>query len=103
MKVKADNGTEYELGFDGLYYWHRSGATAKLLQGHFSSSRTAMDAMRKYNASLAQEVTYSTDALEELNTKSDLLGYADKKGIEIPKKHKSPLAIKKFLQGGYND
>ena len=99
----ADNGTEYKLGFNGFYYWHREGQTAKLLQGNFMSPSDALDALRRYNVSLKQSITYSSSELDELNTKSDLLGYAETRGIEIPKKHKSPLAIKKFLQGGYND
>ena len=101
MNIKADNGTEYELGFDGLHYWHRNGATAKLLQGHFSSSRTAMDAMRKYNVSLTQSIVYTDKDLEDLTKKDELLGYAQKANIEVPEKHKTAGAIKKFLSGGY--
>jgi len=101
LKQIASNGTEYELGYRGSYFWHRSGATAEALQGRFTRIRDAMDAMHKYNASLAQEIVYSDKELEELTKKSELLGYAERNNIEVPSKHKTAGAIKKFLKGGY--
>lgn len=100
-KVTADNGTEYELQYDGFYYWHRSGAVHESLKGSFMSPTDALNRMRKYNASLKQEVIYSEGELDSLNKKAELLGYAEKNDIEIPSEHKSVGAIKKFLQGGY--
>ena len=97
----AVNGTEYELGFNGLYYWHRDGLTASALQGSFVNPTQALDAMRRYNVSFKQEVNLDVTDLEGLEKKADLLGYAEKNNIEVPDKYKAPSAIKKFLQGGY--
>ena len=100
-KVTAKNGTEYELRFNGFYYWHRDGAVHTFLKGSYMSPTDALNKMRQYDASLEQEVVYSDDSLENLTKKSELLGYAKKNAIEIPAEHKSVGAIKKFLQGGY--
>lgn len=102
-KEVAENGTEYKLGFNGLYYWHRDGATAIPLKGSYVTPTQALDAMRRYNVSFRQEVNTDVKDLESLEKKADLLGYAKLNNIEIPVKYKAPSAIKKFLQGGYND
>ena len=99
----ADNGTEYTLEFDGLFRWKRNGATAEGLKGGFLSKREAVYALNRYNASLKPLISTPVGELDSLEKKADLLGYALKEGIEIPVKHKSVGAIKKFLQGGYND
>ena len=100
-KEVAENGTEYKLGFNGFYYWHRDGATAEKLKGSFMSPTDALDAMRRYNVSLKPLISTEVGELDSLVTKADLLGYALLKGIDVPEKHKSTGAIKKFLQGGY--
>ena len=102
-KEVADNGTEYKLSFNGFYYWHRNGATANGLKGSFMSPVDAHDAMRLYNVSMKPLVSTEVGRLDSLEKKADLLGYALLEGIEIPTQHKSVGAIKKFLQGGYND
>ena len=86
-KEVADNGTEYKLGFNGFYYWHRDGATADKLKGSFMCPTDAMDALRRYNVSLQPLVSTEVGTLDSL----------------VPAKHKIPSAIKKFLQGGYDD
>lgn len=100
--VTTKNGTEYTLKFNGMYYWHRDGAVANPLKGSYLSPTDALNTMRIYNASLEQEVNLGVGELGGLTKKADLLGYAKKNGIEIPEKHKSPTAIKKFLEGGYD-
>ena len=100
-KEVAENGTEYKLGFNGFYYWHRDGATADKLKGSFMCPTDAMDALRRYNVSLQPLISTEVGTLDSLVTKADLLGYALLEGIEVPEKHKIPSAIKKFLQGGY--
>jgi hypothetical protein len=100
-KETAGNGTEYKLGFNGLYYWHRDGATADNLKGSFMCPTDAMDALRRYNVSLKPLISTEVGTLDSLVTKADLLGYALLEGIEVPEKYKIPSAIKKFLQGGY--
>ena len=97
----ADNGTEYKLGYNGLYYWHRDGATAEALKGNYMTPSDAMDALRRYNVSFKPSINLEVGELDSLEKKADLLGYALKNDIEIPEKHKSVGAIKKFLQGGY--
>ncbi len=97
----ADNGTEYTLAFNGLFYWTRSGTTVAELKGSFLSLREAKAQFTRYNASLKPSVTNPVGELNSLEKKAELLGYALREGIEIPTKHKSVGAIKKFLQGGY--
>ena len=53
------------------------------------------------NVSLKPPISTEVGELDSLVTKADLLGYALLKGIDVPEKHKSTGAIKKFLQGGY--
>lgn len=99
----AENNTEYKLGYNGLYYWHRDGATAEQLKGNFMSPSDALDALRRYNVSFKPKINLEVGELDSLEKKADLLGYALQNGVEIPEKYKSVGAIKKFLQGGYND
>jgi len=100
-KYTADNGTEYTLEYNGLFYFSRAGAVAEGLKGAFLSKREAERCLKRYNASLSTPINLAVGELDSLEKKADLLGYALNKGVEIPEKHKSVGAIKKFLKGGY--
>jgi hypothetical protein len=104
MKYVCEKGTEYTLEVGPVYKWTRQGSLPDALKGGFTSKREAEWAFKMYNASLKFVADKSIkENLEELNTKQELLSYAENKGIEVPSKHKAPSAIKKFLLGGYND
>jgi len=98
---KTDNGTEYTIEYNGLFYFSRAGAVADGLKGGFMSKREAIAHLDRFNALNKQQITTPVGELDSLEKKSDLLGYAALKGVEVPEKHKSVGAIKKFLQGGY--
>ena len=73
----ADNGTEYTLSFNGLFYWTRSGTTVAELKGSFLSLREAKAQFARYNASLKPSVTNPVGELNSLEKKAELLGYVD--------------------------
>ena len=105
MNKTTKDGTEYTLAFDGLYYWTRQGTVAEALKGRYVRQRDALLAFNLYEASKvfqANKLSGEED-LDTLETKKDLMGYAEAKGIEVPAKYKQPSAIKKFLKGGYSD
>ena len=102
----ADNGTKYKLVFSPskLYHFLTSGNTNKSLSGSYTNTREAMGAWARYNHSLTPTSSVSgTEELETLEKKVDLLKWAEENNIEVPKKYKAPLSIKKFLMGGYDD
>lgn len=104
LKRTTITDIEYELYFDDLYRWkNKKGTVAAQISGGFTGPDAALLAFNVYNASLefiADKMSGDED-LEALTTKKELVGYAEAKGVEIPAKHKSVGAIKKFLQGGY--
>ena len=104
MNRTTVDGTKYTLEFDGVYKWTRKGSVANALKGGYTSPLDAELAFNLYNSTLvfqANKLSGEED-LDSLETKKDLLGYAEAKGIEVPTKYKQPSAIKKFLMGGYN-
>lgn len=105
MNKTTKDGTEYTLAFDGLYYWTRQGSVAEALKGRYVRQRDALLAFNLYEASkvfVANKLTGEED-IDSLESKKDLVGYAEAKGIKIPAKYKAPSAIKKFLKGGYDE
>lgn len=105
MNKTTKDGTEYTLAFNGLYYWTRQGTVADALKGSYVRQRDALLAFNLYEASkvfVANKLSGEED-IDSLESKKDLLGYAEAKGVEVPSKYKAPSSIKKFLKGGYND
>lgn len=105
MIKTTKDGTEYTLVCEGLYRWTRQGTVAEALKGSYTRKRDALLAFNLYEASRvfqANKLSGEED-IESLETKKDLVGYAEAKGIEIPSKYKAPSAIKKFLKGGYDE
>lgn len=99
-------GVEYFLDFDGLYFWKtKTSEAAKELKGSFMDPQSALNAFKAYNAALTitPDLGGAEKSLEELTSKAELLGWAEGNGIEVPEKYKQPSAIKKFLQGGYEN
>jgi len=97
--------TEYKLIFDGLYKWSRSGKVAEALNGSFLRRRDALRAFELYELSKEPAISSVEKEvnLETLNSKVDLLKWAEANGLSVPAKYKQPSAIKKFLMGGHKD
>ena len=105
MIKTTKDGTEYTLEFNGLFYWTRQGTVAEALKGHYVRQRDALTAFNVYEASkvFVPNKLSGEEDVDALESKKDLVGYAEAKGIKIPAKYKAPAAIKKFLKGGYDE
>lgn len=103
MKVEIESGEVYDLCYDGLYYWKSNGPLNKLLTGKYASQQEALSALSRVESSksLGKASVEKDASVSSLTKKVELLSWAEKNEIEIPKEHKSVGAIKKFLMGGY--
>tara|TARA_R110000796_G_scaffold134362_1_gene250136 strand:+ start:11808 stop:12113 length:306 start_codon:yes stop_codon:yes gene_type:complete len=97
--------TEYKLIFDGLYKWSRSGKVAEALNGSFLRRKDALRAFELHELSKEPPISSVKKEvdLESLNSKIDLLKWAEVNGLSVPAKYKQPSAIKKFLMSEHKD
>ena len=98
-KAVAPSGAEYIIKYDGLYRFIGK-KVPRELEGGFTSRKDAQVAFELYKAKQEQPVNLMTghEVLSDLDSKADLLGFAEYHEIEIPSNIKQPTAIKKYLK-----
>jgi hypothetical protein len=99
-------GASYSLLYEPtrLYHFSSKGNTPLELMGGFTGRTEALIQFERYNRRLALSaevirVPISEDVLlGDLNTKVELLSYAEHHNIEVPSGLSNPKQIKKLLQ-----
>jgi hypothetical protein len=99
-------GAKYSLLYSPvrLYHFSSKGNTPLELMGGFTCRTDALTQFERYNRRLALSaevirVEISEDVLlDDLNTKVELLSYAEHHNIEVPSGLSNPKQIKKMLK-----
>lgn len=105
-ELESVEGAKYALVFSAhkQYHFKNKGNTPKELEGSFSGLRDAKRQWELYNIRLTdvatpKRVDIEDDVkVEDLNTKVELLSFAEKWGIPVPSGLSNPKQIKKMIK-----